>query len=130
MYRLFIAGSKNPIIIKTITAINKYYIGLYGSQVSYYYVFNYIFLPIFSDINQKRKYSSINIEYYYYNGSNWILTEEIVGGNTDDWYYNTTDEIGNNFTQHRFEFPQILKPYIGQYWNTNLNDCPLNSNHF
>jgi hypothetical protein len=108
MYKLF-NKYKYPIVLKSIAMFNditsnyeKIYFGKYNNQKPYYY-FTYGVLP---KINQK-----MNMSYYYYNGANWIETDEIIGGEKDSFYveYNYNGKL---YIQHKLEYPNVLNEYI------------------
>jgi len=138
IYNRFISHSKTPIVIKTISMFDnvhdkyaKFYVGNYGDQVAYNLI-TYNMCQIGTTYNDpkytnkvKRLYQAIDIEYYYFNGLKWVTDTETIGGNTDDWFIDTTDNIGNLFHQHRFDFPTVLIPYIDVYHNETINDAPL-----
>ena len=125
MYRRFIDSGKVPIVIKAITlydgfkgVYSKYFIGKYSNQVGFH-VYSYGLLPIsnfpIEDTTSSNKigytYGKIIIEYYYYDGKNWQLEEEKIGGTTKEWYNTYLDSNGNKYYQHKFEFPTILTSY-------------------
>jgi hypothetical protein len=128
MYNKFISSSKNPLIIKSINVYNningiynKFDMGKYGDQTPYNLI-TYQMSQIGTMLNDlkyvnksKRIYGTIDIEYYYYNGLEWILDIDTIGGTSDDWYYEISDGMGNLFKIHRFDFPPILIPYITFY---------------
>jgi hypothetical protein len=138
MYNKFISHSKTPIVIKSISMLDnihnqyaKFYVGNYGNQVPYN-IITYTMAQIGTTYNDakytnrvKRLYQPIEIEYYYFNGLQWVIDVETIGGTTDDWFIDTTDNIGNLFHQHRFDFPTILIPYIDVYHNESIKDAPL-----
>jgi hypothetical protein len=135
MYKKYIDTSKTPLVIKSITYFNgftneykKHNLGIYGNQDSYSSI-TYGLLPIkigimtppdYPDADEYlfpiyQVYPTITIEYFYYNGAEWILEKEVVGG-TDKSYYSTyKDNYGNKFYQHTFQLPYILYPYYAPY---------------
>jgi len=137
MYNRFIDSSRTPIVIKSLKCFdaltsdfNKLNIGIYGNQVSYG-KFTYGLLPIFETkltipdaetylFPTYRVYPKIEIEYFYYNGENWVLERETIGGSKASNYSTYTDTIGNKFYQHNFEIPYILYPYMKPYENGKL----------
>jgi hypothetical protein len=141
LYNKFISSSKNPIIIKSINMFNningiynKFDMGKYGDQTPYNLI-TYQMSQIGTALNDskytnkaKRIYATIDIEYYYYNGLQWILDTDTIGGNTDDWYYQTSDSMGNLFYQHKFDFPAILIPYISYYHKQFYQDVSITDN--
>jgi len=132
MYNRFIESSKTPIVIKSFqyfnrltSEYNKFNVGIYGNQVSYSKV-TYGLLPIFNKpltipdadtylFPTYEVYPKVQIEYYYYNGRNWILEKEVVGGDDPSNYSTYTDEIGNKFYQHNFILPYTLYNYASTY---------------
>ena len=62
-----------------------------------------------------RTLSNVIIEYYYYDGLNWIFETEEIGGNSKEWYTTYVDNLGNKFLQNRFELPLFLVPYTKSY---------------
>jgi hypothetical protein len=135
MYNRFIDSSKTPIVIKSFqyfnaltSEYNKFNVGIYGNQVSYSKV-TYGLLPIFNTpltipdadtylFPTYEVYPKVQIEYYYYNGANWVLEKEVVGGNDPSNYSTYTDEIGNKFYQHNFIVPYTLYTYKKPYYDT------------
>ena len=128
LYSRFVDNGNVPIVITSLTFFNTVnsvlktiHIGKFGNQQPYsHYVYGQSYIASYplsnSYYNDVRfEYGPITIEYYYYNGNIWILDSETIGGNTPDWYVTYTDNVGNNYYQHKFEFPQILIPYIKEY---------------
>ena len=138
MYNKFIGSSKTPLVIKSILMLDNTYgnyskfdVGNYGNQIPYNLI-TYRMAQVGTKLNDskytnrtKRLYESIEIEYYYFNGLQWVLAVETIGANTDNWYIDTTDNLGNIFHQHRFDFPTILIPYIDVYHNQFIKDAPI-----
>ena len=130
MYTKFISNGSVPIIIKSITFYDgiqtemvKLHIGKFGQQQSYsrfVYAQNYITL-LNSDTSKNYynlyilQFGPIIIEYYYYDGKQWNLETEQIGGNEEEWYVNYSDNIGNIYHQHKFEYPMTLLPYFSNY---------------
>jgi hypothetical protein len=128
MYEKFIYSSRTPIVIKSIyffenvhSNTSRYFMGKYGNQVGLD-VITYGLGQVSTVLNEpgftnrvRRQYPTIEIEFYYYDGNEWKLDKEKVGGNTPDWYLTTTDPIGNKFYEHRFDVPSVLIPYIDVY---------------
>lgn len=130
MYTKFISNGSVPIVIKSITFYDgiqtemvKLNIGKFGTQQSYsrfVYAQNYITL-LNSDTTKHYynlyilQFGPVIIEYYYYDGKQWNLETEQIGGNTDEWYVDYTDNIGNIYHQHKFEYPMTLLPYFNNY---------------
>ena len=72
-------------------------------------------------------YNSITLSYYYYNGKEWIEDIEEVGGNDSSWYNEYTDNFGNIFYQHKFEFPDTLITYLSPFIindSNQINEIP------
>lgn len=136
MYNNFIKNGNVPIVIKSLTFYDgiqtemvKLYIGKFGNQQSYsrfVYAQNYITL-LNSDITKKYynlynlEFGPVIIEYYYYDGKEWLLTTEQIGSNHNDWYVDYSDNIGNIYHQHKFEYPMILLPYFKNYSISNYS---------
>lgn len=143
MYRRFIESSKTPIVIKSVSFYNKtkseyktYYLGKYGEQESlsaltydfdsttivkttpetfFKYFSGTIEMPDNLLFKYFSLYGSIDIEYYYYNSTEWILEREKIGGNSIDWFNTYKDKLGYTYFQHKFEYPYILLPYLDIY---------------
>jgi hypothetical protein len=144
MYKKYIDTSKTPLVIKSITYFNgltneykKHYLGTYGNQDSYSSI-TYGLLPIKIGIMEPpdfpnpdeylfpiyQVYQTITIEYFYYNGAEWTLEKEVVGG-TDKSYYSTyRDNYGNAFYLNGFQLPYILYPYYEPYSDGLLTTQP------
>ena len=128
LYKKYIDSGRNPIVIKSITYLNgfisefsKVYIGKYSNQVSYSRIM-YGIAPIGNKLSNPKYVSSfeffypnMTIEFYYYNGKEWILTSDIVGGNLPENYNTYKDPLGYEYYQHQLEFPFILIPYLNPY---------------
>ena len=128
MYNLFVYNSRRPIVIKSATyfdgirsVFEKHYFGKFGNQVSYAN-FMYGLSPLgnkSADSNYQNLldfcYGDVVIEYYYYNGKNWILNSETIGGNNASDYNEYADKLGYVYHQHKFEFPFVLIPYQDVY---------------
>jgi hypothetical protein len=129
IYNRFISSGNVPIVIKSIRFFDGITnepttskIGKYGNQVSYS---RYIYGNHYTSLNQlsnknyynlyTMKFMPIIIEYFYYDGKNWLSDTEIVGSDDSDWYVDYTDNIGNIYHQHKFEYPLILLPYFYDY---------------
>jgi hypothetical protein len=136
IYQKYIYNNRVPIVIKSLKLYDyingiykKFNLGKYKNQHGMD-IFTYGFMQSGTEINASiytnknlRKYSSIILEYYYYNGKNWILDEEEIGGNDDSWFNIYTDEYGHIFKQHKWEFPAIILPYLTSFTKgSNDND--------
>jgi len=140
MYKRFLYNGRTPIVIKsaqmfsTLTSeYNKFYFGKFSNQVSYSYItYNSLQIAnkIISDVTTEKftntlisQYGDIILEYYYYNGIEWVEDTEIIGGNsyditkTDKDYNTYTDNLGYKYLQHKFELPFILIPYLKTFVN-------------
>lgn len=128
LYNRFITNGNIPIVIKSITffdsincAFRKIDIGKFGNQKPYSnYVYGQSYIASYElpDIyynNLKYEFAPITIEYFYYDGDTWTLDSEKIGDNTKEWYVTYDDNTGNKYFQHKFEFPEILIPYIHNY---------------
>lgn len=132
MYQKFIFNNRVPIVIKSLKLfdlVNGLYqtfnIGKYPGQSSMDCL-TYGLMQLSTVVNDPkytnlhvREYSNIIIEFYYYNGRNWVLEIEEVGGNSPDWFNEYQDSYGHVFLQHKFDFPAILLPYLSTYYNSN-----------
>jgi hypothetical protein len=125
MYNRFLNNNKIPIVIKSMKMydlINGVYktfnLGKYHNQNSFD-ILTYGFVQSATIENDtkytnlyKREFDGIVFEYYYYNGVNWDVDTETVGGNTSEWFNEYTDSYGHLFLQHKYEYPIILIPYL------------------
>lgn len=130
IYDRFIFSSKNPIVIKSVTFFNnliseykKFYLGKYGEQDTYSNI-TYGMLPLALKMLDNptdflvpyyQEFGKLIIEYFYFNGVDWILEEETIGGNDSDWYNTYIDIFGNKYYEHKFVYPYILLPYLSNY---------------
>ena len=137
MYSRFLFSGKTPIVIRSLlffasvtSEYKKFYIGKFGNQESYskitYSLSFSAVLPtsaITSEVFSNKiigLYTDIEIEYYYYNGVEWILDIETISGNGPEKYSIYSDKLGYKFIQHVLELPVILLPYISNFvTNTN-----------
>ena len=79
-----------------------------------------------------RTVSNVIIEYYYYDGLNWIFETEEIGGNSKEWFTTYVDNLGNKFLQNRFELPLFLVPYTKSYvtsFSKNASQWAVNKNN-
>jgi len=135
MYNRYIYSSRRPIILKSITffeSINsmykKYDLGKFKNQYSYDIItYGLGQLATYQNNNKYsnpilREYPILEFEYFYYNGLEWILETEKIGGNTKEWYNTYTNSSGDIFYQHKFEYPNILLTYTPIYSYYLLDD--------
>jgi len=128
IYSRFITNGNVPIVIKSMSyfdtvnsSFENFHIGKFGNQRPYsHYVYgqNYIATYSLPDTyynTLRLEYGPVTIEYYYYDGEIWRTDIEKIGGNSLDWYVTYEDNAGNKYYQHKFEFPQILIPYVHDY---------------
>jgi hypothetical protein len=131
MYKRFITNGSVPIVIKAITyydkitnEMTKLIVGKFGQQQPYSkFVYSQQYISLFPSNNTGSNYYNIYnsefapiiIEYFYYDGMNWQSDTEAIGDNSSDWYVDYTDNIGNIYHQHKFEYPLILLPYFKEY---------------
>ena len=128
IYSRFITNGNVPIVIKSMTFFDRvnssfehYNIGKFSNQRPYsHYVYGHSHIAVYTlpDTyynNLRFEYGPIIIEYFYYDGEMWKTDIEKIGGNSADWYVTYTDNTGNKYYQHKFEFPQILIPYVHDY---------------
>ena len=134
MYSRFIYGSKTPIVLKSIqyfdviiSEYNKFYFGKFSNQVSYS-IITYGLIQTaakyVSSISNNQytntlvsQYGDIILEYYYFNGLEWILDTEIITGNTFDKYNEYSDNLGYKYLQHNLELPFVLIPYLEYFFS-------------
>ena len=131
LYQRFINSGKNPIVLKTATFTQgwigqyaKYNFGKYGSQDAYYN-YNYGFSDLGTKKVPKDKGSNsiapllgnIELEYYYYDGTNWILEKEIFYHDDDESNYTSYQYLGNKYYDSKWNFPIILYNYDVSYVN-------------
>jgi len=134
MYSRFLFSGKTPIVIKSLlffasvtSEYKKFYIGKFGNQDSYSkitYSLSYSAAKPTSFISDEKfsnsivgLYTDIEIEYYYYNGVEWILDTEIISGNGPEKYNVYSDKLGYKYIQHVLELPVVLLPYIDDFVN-------------
>ena len=140
MYKRYIYNNRIPIIIKNIRLFNSingeyktFQLGKNNEQNSFD-VFTYGLKEMSTTINNTKytntylyHYNSITLSYYYYNGKEWIEDIEEVGGNDSSWYNEYTDNFGNIFYQHKFEFPDTLITYLSPFIindSNQINEIP------
>jgi hypothetical protein len=131
--------SNNVVVLKTLSYFDcsvdsfiKINLGKFSNQVPLTN-FYYGFAPIGVYANDPKyanyalyQYPLVRIEYYWYNGSVWVLEQEFVGGNTPDWYVEYEDNNGNIYYQHKFEFPIILLDFIKYFQSHVMENSQLN----
>jgi hypothetical protein len=134
MYLKYVLSNRVPIVIKSLKLYNRikgiyqtFNLGKYDGQFSFD-VLTYGLLQGgtgYNDIKYtnsiKRYYNSIIIEYYYFNGKDWISNIETIGSNDSSWYNEYTDSYGHLFLQHKFDYPAILIPYLDTF-TSDAND--------
>ena len=125
MYNRFLNNNKIPIVIKSMKLYDltngvyqTFNLGKYNNQHSFD-IFTHGFVQSATIANDtkytnlyKREFGNIVFEYYYYNGKDWQLDTETVGGNTSEWFNESIDSYGHLFLQHKYEYPIILVPYL------------------
>jgi hypothetical protein len=141
MYQRFIINKRVPIIIESILAFenvesdfDNFTLGLKDNQYGYN-VITYDISQIESLRNDpkyvnsvKRLFPQLFITYYYYNGNTWVKDNELVGGNTPDWYSEYVSDNGQLLYQHNFEFPLTLIPYTSEYISCFGDVCKYDEN--
>jgi hypothetical protein len=134
MYKKFLQSGNVPIVLVSVSYFDSIYsnyvlrtFGKFSNQVAYsYYLYGFQSIGTYEIIDSPYtnsvyfEYPQLTLTYYYYDGSNWILTSEVIGGNDDSWYTIYTDNYGNKFYQHKFEFPTILLDYV-EYFMSQIN---------
>ncbi len=134
LYKRFLK-TNNPVLIYSLTyfdcitsSYQRIEVGKFGNQIPISNFF-YGFQPIgiyANDISVyqnpfKFEFPKVNIGYYWFNGVEWEFDEELVGGNSEEWYVVYNDRNGNVWKQHKFELPYILYDYVKTYLS-NLMD--------
>ena len=125
--KYFMTNGKIPILLKSLEFFdlingnyNNFLLGKYSGQ-STLDVLTYGFVQSASVLNDttkyanivKRKFLKIFMDYFYFDGENWIEVTEEFGGNDDSWYNEYKDKASNNvFLQHKIEYPIILTNYL------------------
>jgi hypothetical protein len=125
IYKLFKQNSNVPIVLVSISYFDSIdcayitrYFGKYSNQFAYsYYLYGNQYIAAYNNDSKYLnpyhfEFTKIQIQYYYYNGSGWLLNTEIIGNNTPDWYIEYNDLNGSLFYQHKFEYPLILLDYL------------------
>jgi hypothetical protein len=137
LYKRFIDSGNVPIVLVSASYFDscyssnvKRYFGKFSNQEALTYMY-FGYEPIGSYetngeyLNPTRyEYPNITLEYYYYNGEQWIFDTEIVGGNDLITNYVTYSDInGNKYLQHKFEYPAILLDYVETFMpHIHVND--------
>jgi len=136
MYKKFLTSGNVPIVLVSASYFDSLYsnyivrnFGKFSNQVALsYLLYGCQSIGTYS-INDpsitntfKLLYPDITFTYYYYNGSNWVLETEVIGGNDPSWYVEYSDNYGNKFYQHRFQFPLILLDYAKYFMPHLLDD--------
>jgi hypothetical protein len=132
MYQKYLENNNTPIVIKSIKMYDRvrrvygdFNLGKYNGQVSfdvftYCFTRNSLYYNSEEYVNTIRQiFPSIYITYYYFNGQEWVLNSESVGGSDDSWFVEYTDNSGYKFLQNRFEFPKIFLQYLQPFSDTN-----------
>ena len=133
IYKRFLSSGNVPIVLVSASYFDSFYsnyilrtFGKFSNQVAYSYmtygcdsIGTYRTLPEYTNA-VAYQYPQLTLTYYYYDGSNWILDTEVIGGNDDSWFTVYTDNYGNKFYQHKFEFPYILLDYV-QYFMSQVD---------
>jgi hypothetical protein len=132
MYYNFINNAKMPLVIKSATFFDganleykKFTFGKFNNQDSYS-KFVYGYLSSYEIYNTDPKtsnispllgiYNDITLEYYYFNGKEWILETEIISGNGAEKYNKYDIKIsGLSYKQHTLEYPEFLFSYDKPY---------------
>ena len=131
IYQRFINSGRIPIVIKSILTFENlqsdfdyFDFGLKTNQYGYN-TLSFDLTQINSVINNskyinivKRSFPQLYITYYYFNGNAWIEDNEIVGGNTPEWYNEYVAEDGRLIYLHKFEYPLTLISYLEPYINS------------
>jgi len=136
LYKRFLDIGNVPIVLVSIAYFDscyssnvKRYVGKYSSQeaISYFY-FGFETIAAYAIDSKysnpvRYEFPQVTLEYYYYNGADWVLTSEVVGGNdlTND-YVTYSDINGNLFFQHKFEYPYTLIDYVETYMDHILDN--------
>jgi len=148
MYKRHVDSSRKPIVMTALSfyegltgVYKKMQLGKYGNQEGLYNL--YYGLTTTGAVNTSnfgdgyfnsfaRTLSNVIIEYYYYDGLNWIFETEEIGGNSKEWFTTYVDNLGNKFLQNRFELPLFLVPYTKSYvtsFSKNASQWAVNKNN-
>jgi len=128
MYQKFIENNRNPIVIKSVLGFqnvesdyDKFSFGLENNQYGYRTI-TYNTAQIKTIANEPgftnatlRIYPLLSITYFYFDGSKWIETTEVIGGDTAEWYNVYENDSGKKMKQHKLEFPLTLIPFTRSY---------------
>jgi hypothetical protein len=126
LYKRFLVSGNVPILLKSIELFDlingnydNFLLGKYSGQTTLdfltYGFVQYATVPNDSTFTNavSRKFFKLFIQYFYYNGGEWVETTEQIGGNDDSWYNIYEDRVTKNkFKQHKFEYPIILVNYL------------------
>ena len=132
MYSRFLNGSQQPIVLKSATYFDsirseysKFYLGKFSNQVSYgrfMYGVGVVGtqpapLQYQSTTPVVYQFGDITLEYYYFDGIQWIQDTEIISGNNPSNYNVYTDKVTglNSYYQHKLEVPITLTSYEKSY---------------
>ena len=128
MYNKYIYNNRVPIVIKSmklydlVNGVYKtFYLGKYEGQHSMdILTYGFMQTSTLQNVSEYtnmyyRTYSKILFEFFYFNGKEWILDSEEVGGNDETWFNTYYDDYGHKFLQHKFEFPNILNAYVSTF---------------
>ena len=136
LYNRFIDSGKNPIVLKTATFIQgwigqyaKYNFGKYGNQDAYYN-FTYGFSDLGTMEVPKDKgtnslaplLGNLELEYYYFDGINWILEKEMFHHDDGESNYTSYNYLGNKYYDSKWSFPIVLYNYDESYINNIENE--------
>lgn len=130
LYKRFVDTGRTPIVLKSITfqdgligQYSKYNFGKFGNQDGFY-KFTYGFAALGSKPVPKGKgdnslvaiLGKIILEYFYFNGREWILEKEIVNDDYDEkWFTSYKDVFGNTLYESKWTYPPILYSYEKSY---------------
>jgi hypothetical protein len=126
LYKRFLVSGNVPILLKSVELFDhingnydNFLLGKYTGQ-STLDILTYGFVQYATVSNSllytnpvSRKFLKIFMNYFYFNGEDWIEVTEEFGGNDDSWYNEYKDKASNNvFLQHKIEYPIILTNYL------------------
>jgi hypothetical protein len=132
MYSRFLNGNQQPIVLKSATYFDsirseysKFYLGKFSNQVSYgRFMYGVGVVGTQPSPPQYQstspviyQFGDITLEYYYFDGIQWIQDTEVISGNNPSDYNVYTDKvIGlSSYYQHKLEVPITLTSYQDSY---------------
>ena len=128
LYNKFIDSGKAPIVITSMSfqsgligQYSKYEFGKYSNQEGFQH-FYYGCLPIGAKYTPDGYsnglvgiYGKIYIDFYYFNGQEWVFDTDEIYGDDEDSFTTYKDSLGNKFYHNKFDFPSIFLSYTESY---------------